>query len=120
MKHLLFIIIFLLLGLIANGQVFHSNQVELNKQQANGYMELILDLPSDVIICDLNGRRVYLDLVKTEYLDQKEDGLEVLIYTVQNKQGRQFVILIFWEPKEIHISIPAFNIYAKQVIYRKS
>ena len=107
MKRIIFIIVFLFLGLVSQAQVFYSNDLTNTKDTKNfpnSYIEVTVNTDLGLVCINLCGERVFFKLIdaqisqdgdftKLTYVIEGNNQIRYTFYVVGTKNGSTAIVL---------------------------
>ena len=110
MKHLLFIIVFLFLGLVSQAQVFYSNDLTnvKNTKIISGYIKVTVNTDNRMVYVDLPNTKTCFKLIDIQI--EQENGFTVFTYIIEGVQNLRYIFYIVGDKDSLAIIFPEFDI----------
>ena len=121
MKRIIFIIVFLFLGLVSQAQVFYSNDLTNTKDTKsfpNSYIEVTVNTDLGLVCVNLCGERVFFKLIDAQI---SQDGdFTKLTYTMEgNNQVRYTFYVVGTKNGSTAIVLPDFDLIGQHAKFKE-
>lgn len=121
MKRIIFIIVFLFLGLVSQAQVFYSNDLTNTKDTKNfpnSYIEVTVNTDLGLVCINLCGERVFFKLIDAQI---SQDGdFTKLTYTMEgNNKVRYTFYVVGTKNGSTAIVLPDFDLIGQHAKFKE-
>lgn len=120
MKRIIFIIVFLFLGLVSQAQVFYSNDltnIKDTKSFPNSYIEVTVNTDLGLVCVNLCGERVFFKLIDAQ-ISQDGDFTQLTYVMEGNNQVRYTFYVVGTRNGSTVIVLPDFDLIGQHAKFK--
>lgn len=110
MRRLIFIIVFLCLGLVSQAQVFYSNDLtnQANTKIISGYIKITVDTDKEMVYVDRPNMKVCFKLIDAQI--KQENCFTTITYVIEGVRNLRYIFYIVGNRVDKAIVFPEFDI----------